>query len=93
MDGKITINLGEATDDATQIDSIVSTMEEDMQTLDKAIKSQIPDVIKTDWAYTVRSNWETYYSADVPEAMEAMKSSAENLRKAVEAAQRYNQEQ
>lgn len=93
MDGKITINLGEATDDATQIDSIVSTMEEDMQTLDKAIKSQIPDVIKTDWAYTVRANWEKYYSADVPEAMEAMKSSAENLRKAVEAAQRYNQEQ
>ncbi len=93
MDGKITINLGEATDDATQIDSIVSTMEEDMQTLDKAIKSQIPDVIKTDWAYTVRSNWETYYSADVPEAMEAMKSSAENLRKAVEAAQGYDQEQ
>lgn len=93
MDRKITINLGAATDDATQIDSIVSTMEEDMQTLDKAIKSQIPDVIKTDWAYTVRSNWETYYSADVPEAMEAMKSSAENLRKAVEAAQGYDQEQ
>ena len=33
----ITINPGAATDDAAQIDSIVSQMEEDMQVLDSAI--------------------------------------------------------
>lgn len=89
----ITINPGAATDDATQIDSIVSTMEENMQTLDAAIKSTIPDGIQTTWSDTVRSNWETYYGADVPAAMEDMKLSATNLRLAVEQALAYDQEQ
>jgi hypothetical protein len=89
----ITINPGAATDDATQIDSIVSTMEENMQTLDAAIKSTIPDGIQTTWSDTVRSNWESYYSADVPAAMEDMKLSATNLRLAVEQALAYDQEQ
>ncbi len=89
----ITINPGAATDDATQIDSIVSTMEENMQTLDAAIKSTIPDGIQTTWSDTVRSNWESYYGADVPAAMEDMKLSATNLRLAVEQALAYDQEQ
>ena len=89
----ITINPGAATDDATQIDSIVSTMEENMQTLDAAIKSTIPDGIQTTWSNTVRSNWESYYGADVPAAMEDMKLSATNLRLAVEQALAYDQEQ
>ncbi len=89
----ITINPGAATDDASQIDSIVSTMEENMQTLDAAIKSTIPDGIQTTWSDTVRSNWESYYGADVPAAMEDMKLSATNLRLAVEQALAYDQEQ
>lgn len=89
----ITINPGAATDDATQIDSIVSTMEENMQTLDAAIKSTIPDGIQTTWSDTVRSNWESYYGADVPAAMADMKLSATNLRLAVEQALAYDQEQ
>lgn len=88
----ITINPGAATDDATQIDSIVSTMEENMQTLDAAIKSAIPEGIQTTWSDTVRTNWETYYSADVPAAMADMKLSATNLRLAVEQALSYDQE-
>lgn len=89
----ITINPGAATDDAAQIDSIVSTMEENMQTLDAAIKSTIPDGIQTTWSDTVRTNWETYYGADVPAAMADMKLSATNLRLAVEQALAYDQEQ
>lgn len=89
----ITINPGAATDDASQIDSIVSTMEENMQTLDAAIKSTIPNGIQTTWSDTVRSNWESYYGADVPAAMEDMKLSATNLRLAVEQALAYDQEQ
>lgn len=89
----ITINPGAATDDAAQIDSIVSTMEENMQTLDAAIKSAIPEGIQTTWSDTVRTNWETYYGADVPAAMEDMKLSATNLRLAVEQALAYDQEQ
>lgn len=88
----ITINPGAATDDAAQIDSIVSTMEENMQTLDAAIKSAIPEGIQTTWSDTVRTNWETYYGADVPAAMADMKLSATNLRLAVEQALSYDQE-
>lgn len=88
----ITINPGAATDDAAQIDSIVSQMEEDMQTLDAAIKRTIPDGIQTSWSETVRSNWESYYTADVPQAMADMKLSATNLRLAVDQALAYDQE-
>ena len=89
----ITINPGAATDDAAQIDSIVSTMQEDMETLDSAIKRNIPDGVQTTWSDTVRSNWEGYYSSDIPQAMEDMKLSATNLRLAVEQALAYDQEQ
>ena len=89
----ITINPGAATDDAAQIDSIVQTMQESMATLDNALKATIPDGIQTTWSETVRENWESYYTADVPQAMEDMKLSAANLRLAVEQAMAYDQEQ
>lgn len=89
----ITINPGAATDDASQIDSLVQTMQESMETLNTAIKQTIPAGIQTTWSETVRENWETYYSADVPAAMEDMKLSAANLRLAVEQALQYSQEQ
>ena len=89
----ITINPGAATDDATQIDSLVQTIEESMETLNNAIKNTIPSGIQTTWSETVRENWESYYTADVPEAMEEMKLSAANLRMAVEQALQYDQEQ
>lgn len=89
----ITITPGAATEDATQIDSIVTTMENCMQELDSAIKSTIPEGIQTTWSDTVRNNWESYYTADVPAAMEDMKLSATNLRLAVEEALKYDQEQ
>ena len=88
----ITILPGAATEDATQIDSIITDMESDMETLDTAIKNTIPSGIQTTWSETVRENWESYYSADIPEAMEEMKQSATNLRLAVEQALAYDQE-
>ena len=88
----ITINTGAATDDASQIDSLVQTMQSDMETLNEAIKSTIPDGIQTSWSETIRENWENYYTADIPAAMEDMKQSATNLRLAVEQALAYDQE-
>lgn len=87
----ITINTGAATEDATQIDSIIKQIEQDMQTLDAAIKKNIPDGVQTNWSDTVRSNWEQYYSADIPDAMAQMSMSASNLRLAVEKALTYSQ--
>ena len=89
----VTIKPGAATDDAKQIDDIVSQMAGDMATLDKAVKSTIPDGIQTTWSNTVRDNWESYYQADVPQAMEDMKLSANNLRVAVDQTLKYDQEQ
>ena len=88
----LTITPGAAIDDAAQIDSIVASIQNSMETLDGAIKNTIPDGIQTTWSETVRTNWEQYYSSDVPAAMEDMKLSASNLRLAVEQAQAYDQE-
>lgn len=89
----ITINPGAATDDATQIDSIVSTIESNLEVLDAAIKRNIPNGVQTTWSDEVRNNWETYYSADIPAAMADMKQSATNLRMAVDQALKYSSEQ
>ena len=89
----ITINPGAATDDAAQIDSLVQSIQESMETLNSAITSTIPEGIQTTWSETVRENWERYYTSDVPAAMEDMKLSATNLRVAVEQALKYDQEQ
>ncbi len=87
----ITIKPGAATEDAAQIDSIINQIEQDMQTLDAAIKKNIPAGVQTNWSDTVRSNWEQYYSADIPDAMAQMSMSASNLRLAVEKALKYSQ--
>ncbi len=89
----ITINPGAATDDAAQIDSIVTNLMNDMEELNTMIKNTIPSGIQTTWSQTVRDNWEKYYNADVPEAMESMKLSAKNLRLAVQQALAYDKEQ
>ena len=88
----ITINPGAATDDAAQIDSLIQTIEESMETLDSAIKNTIPSGIQTTWSETVRENWENYYTSDVPSAMEDMKLSATNLTLAIEEASKYDRE-
>lgn len=89
----ITINPNAATDDAAQIDSIVSTMEDSLETLNGAITRNIPNGVQTSWSETVRENWSTYYSADIPAAMADMKLSATNLRMAVDQALKYSSEQ
>lgn len=89
----ITINPGAATDDAAQIDSIISSISSSMETLDAAIKRNIPSGVQTTWSDEVRNNWETYYNADIPEAMAEMTMSATNLRLAVDQALKYSQEQ
>ena len=86
----ITITPGAATQDAAEIDSIVSSIESSMEVLDAAIKRNIPSGIETTWSDEVKNNWETYYSADVPEAMEERKQSATNLRMAVDQATKYS---
>lgn len=88
----ITITPGAATEDAVQIDGIVSSIEDSMQVLDSVIKETIPDGIDTKWSGELKDNWETYYNNDVPAAMEDMKQSASNLRAAVDQALKYSGE-
>lgn len=86
----ITITPGAATQDAAQIDEIVSSIERSMEVLDAAIKRNIPEGIETTWSDEVKSNWEQYYGNDVPQAMQEMRQSAANLRLAVDQALKYS---
>ena len=89
----ITINPGAATDDAVQIDNIISRIESDMADLNSVIQQTIPNDIQTTWSETVKSNWNKYYGADIPQTMSDMKLSASNLRTAVNEALNYSNEQ
>ena len=89
MNNSIKLNPNAALDDAKSIDTIIGDIDNEMSQLDNAIKSTIPDGIRTDWAEKVRQDWQSYYNESIPNAMVAMKSSASNLRQAVDAAVRY----
>ena len=88
----ITIKPGAATDDARQIENIVSAIKEDMETLNTAIRNTIPTGIQTSWAKALGDDWKQYYTGDIPAAMEDMEASARNLNLAVEQALKYDQE-
>ena len=90
----IEILPGAALDDAKMIDTIVSDMTDAMAELNDIINNKMGEVgsgkpISTAWAGDVISNWNAYYSSDIPETMEQMKLSATNLRMAVDAAVQY----
>ena len=67
----IEIKPGAALDDASQIESIVATIESTMAELNQAINRAIPAGIMTDWSEEVKANWMHYYAGDVPAAMDA----------------------
>ena len=83
------INPGAATDDAQQIESIVTTIQQAMEELDTAMKN---DDTQVDWMDTVKSNWNSYYSQDVANCIEEMKDSARNLQLAVQEFTNYSME-
>lgn len=86
----IRINPNAALDDASSIDTIIEEIDKQMSELDSAIKREIPDGIRTEWSEKVRQDWQSYYNESIPEAMAAMKSSATNLRLAVDKAVQYS---
>ena len=88
----LTIKPGAATDDAVQIDQIVAQIRSDMETLDAAMKRNIPNGIQTTWSERVSDNWNSYYNADLHTGMEEMETSATNLRLAVQASLKYDEE-
>lgn len=89
---ELTIDTSASLEDAKQIESIVTQIKSDMETLNAGITSNIPEPVRTDWAETLLENWQQYYTADVPEAMDSMIASARNLELAVENAIKYSTE-
>ena len=88
----IEIKPGAALDDASQIESIVSTIESSMAELNQIINRTIPAGIMTEWSEEVKGNWMHYYAGDIPAAMDSMKASARNLKVAVDEALAYSKE-
>ena len=86
----ITINPNVAMEDALQIDSIVSSIEKDMEILNEVIQRTIPTDIETSWAEDLKDEWNMYYNSQVPEAMLGMSQSAQNLKMAVQEIVKYN---
>lgn len=79
-----------ARDGAKQILTIVTKIEQTMNELNESLKKNIPERVETQWSDTLRSNWQKYYTGDIPETMNAMKLSASNIQMAVEAAEAYS---
>lgn len=86
----VTIKPGAALEDATQIDSIVKQIDQDMQDLDSSFKRIIPSGVETTWSNELKQNWEQFYNNSVQNAMEEIQLSANNLRLAVDAAIKYS---
>lgn len=88
----VTINTSAALDDAAQIENVVTRLTDDMATLNQAIKDTIPAGIQTEWSETLSDNWNKYYTADIPNAMEEMKVSASNIQMAVQTTEDFSKE-
>ena len=89
MDLNLEIMPGAATNSASEIENIVETIKNDMETLNTIFTQTAPGM-QLEWAETVRSNWQNYYNAEVPASMDEMKQSAHNLQNAVEVAKQIN---
>lgn len=85
----VTIRENAALDGATQIDEIVSKIDETLATLNSVMHECIPEEVNTVWSNEVLDNWESYYLKDVENKMAEMKASAVNLRSAVDAVVKY----
>lgn len=89
----VSIKTDNALSDAQEIVSIIKNIEESLETLNNNINKNIPDVLRTDWADELKSNWTKYYSNDIPETMSQMNQSAINIQKTAEDMIKYSQEQ
>ena len=85
------LNVENALESATDIESTIQSMTAAMEQLNSDINKYIPEQIQTNWSASVKENWGSYYTNDVPEAMAQMNLSATNLKAAVEAAVRNSQ--
>ena len=87
---ELTIKPGAATEDAVQIENIVSNIDRCMKELETVIKNHIPEGVDTDWSNDFRDSWETLYNNSIQGAMDGMNQSAVALKRDVAAALQYN---
>ena len=88
-DGLI-VKSDKAKEGAKNILDIVEAIRRTMDELDNAVKNNIPNKVETQWSDTLRSNWQNYYTGDIPEVMAGMRTSATNIQTAVRAAEAYS---
>lgn len=92
MDLNLTIKPDAAIDDAQKINEIVGIIDESMRELDEVINTIIPDKLETVWSVNLKRNWNHFYAGTIKESMQAMRFSAENLKRAVDAAIEYGKQ-
>ena len=86
----LTIRPEAATEDAKNIEEIISEIDSSMKELNDTIKRLIPERLETEWSNKLADNWQHFYNETIQNSMLAMQQSSENLKRAVEAALAYN---
>lgn len=82
---------GEGTEQAiSDITKNVQKLGSIMEELDNKFNTLIPDEIDFEWANEAKANWKNFYNDKIPEYMDSMLLSAENLKKAAEEVARYS---
>ena len=86
------IKEGASLKDAEEIEEIVKKVHASMDELHNVFNKNIPEGIETDWSLRVKDTWDRYYETNIPEVMEGIRASAENLKKAVDDAVNYSKD-
>lgn len=91
MDGITIENLSSALDDVVNIEQIVKSVEQSMETLNSAITTNFSQNVEAEWAENFCDNWKSYYNADIPNALKEIESAAGNISVAARNAREYSQ--
>ena len=86
----LTILPDAATEDVKDIENIIKNIDDSMKELDAVFKKIIPERLETDWANKLKENWDRFYDGTIKDSMYGMQSSANNLKRAIDAALEYN---
>lgn len=84
-------NISSALDDVVNIEQIVKSVEQSMETLNSAIATNFSQNVEAAWAENFCQNWKSYYSSDIPATLQEIGTTANNISVAARNAREYSQ--
>ncbi len=83
------LETSKAEQDAAEIISLVKKIKTDLELLDTDIRNHF-NAISFSWADEFQARWKAVYDNGVPEVLEEMETSANNIRLAISAVSTYS---